>query len=356
MCRLQTVIRIIKSSATKTLRRSTKTEIVAIKLWRYDPPNTLANALQVQGRAWGTYAMNITYRPAKLEDLEDAERVVQEAGNELRVRHGRRPWPAPPPIAFPKFCREKDSDGLWVAEHGDTIIGFGFSWMTEKFWFLSQLFVRPEAQAKGIGQALLSKTLIQAARNGATNRALITPAYNTASTGLYLNNGLYPREPLYRMAASAQAVAENLADARYEGTPIASSPEPREWLVEIDEALLGLRRDLHHRFLLGGGVARGVRIERAGRLAGYAYISTEGRVGPLAIAPDADAKSVVITALRCALESNPSQLSMIVPGRADSVMQAVLALGFRIEEPYVLMASQPFGNWRNYLPCAPGFM
>ena len=35
--------------------------------------------------------------------------------------------------------------------------GNGFSWMTEKFWCLSQLFVRPEMQAKGIGQALLSK-------------------------------------------------------------------------------------------------------------------------------------------------------------------------------------------------------
>jgi GNAT superfamily N-acetyltransferase len=299
--------------------------------------------------------MNIIYRPAKFEDLEDAERVVQEAGNALRVRHGRQPWPAPPPIAFPKFCLEEDPDGLWVAEHGDTIIGFGFSWMTEKFWFLSQLFVRPEAQAKGIGQALLSKTLLQAERNGATNRALITPAYNTASTGLYLNNGLYPREPLYRMAAPAQAVAQNLADAGYDTTAIVPWPEPREWLVEIDEALLGLRRDLHHRFLLGGA-ARGVRIERAGRLAGYAYISAEGHVGPLAIAPDADARSVVVTALRCALESRPSQVSMIIPGRAYGVMQAVLALGFRVEEPYVVMASRPFGNWDNYLPRAPGFM
>ena len=54
---------------------------------------------------------------------------------------------------------------------------------------------------------------MRAERNGATNRALITPAYNIASTGLYLNNGLYPREPLYRMAAPAQAVAQNLADA-----------------------------------------------------------------------------------------------------------------------------------------------
>ena len=37
-------------------------------------------------------------------------------------------------------------------------------------------------------------------------------------------------------------------------------------------------------------------------------------------------------------------------------MKAVLALGFRIEEPYVLMASRPFGNWSNYLPRTPGFL
>ena len=300
--------------------------------------------------------MDITYRPATFEDLEEAERVVQEAGNELRVRHGRQPWPAPPPIAFPKFCLAEDPDGLWVAEHREIIVGFGFSWMTEKFWFLSQLFVRPKTQAKGIGQALLSKTLMQAERNGATKRALITPAYNIASTGLYLNNGLYPREPLYRMAAPAQALAKNLADPGYETTPIAPWPEPGEWTRRIDQELFGYRRDFHHKFLLGGFAARAIRIERTGRAAGYAYISAQGHVGPLAIAPDADAKAVVTTALWCALASRPSQVTIIVPGQADVVMQAVLALGFRIEEPYVLMASRPFGNWCNYLPRAPGFL
>jgi GNAT superfamily N-acetyltransferase len=300
--------------------------------------------------------MDIIYRPAKTEDLAEAELVVQQSGNALRVRHGRPPWPAPPPTAFPKFCLAQDPSGLWVAENGDTIIGFGFSWMTETFWFLSQLFVRPETQAKGIGQALLSKTLMQAERNGAANRALITPAYNIASTGLYLKNGLYPRELLYRMAAPAQAVAQNLVDPDYDITPIAPWPQSAEWIGRIDQELLGYRRDLHHQFLLGGFAARAVRIEHAGRAAGYAYISAEGHVGPLAISPDADAKAVVTTALRCALEGGARQVSMIVPGRADVVMQTALALGFRIEEPYVLMASRPFGNWCNYLPRAPGFM
>jgi GNAT superfamily N-acetyltransferase len=305
--------------------------------------------------------MDITCRPAKPEDLEEAERVVQQSGNALRVRYGRQPWPAPPPIAFPKFCLAQDPSGLWVAEDGDTIVGFGFSWMTEKFWFLSQLFVRPETQAKGVGQALLAKTLMQAERNGAANRALITPAYNIVSTGLYLKNGLYPREPLYRMAAPAQAVAQNLADAGYDITPIAPWPESGEWpagewIGRIDLDLLGFRRDLHHQFLLGGFAACAVRIEHAGRAAGYAYISAQGHVGPLAIAPHADAKAVVTTALRCALEGGARQVSMIVPGRAEIVMQMALALGFRIEEPYVLMAWRPFGNWCHYLPSTPGFM
>jgi hypothetical protein len=101
---------------------------------------------------------------------------------------------------------------------------------------------------------------------------------------------------------------------------------------------------------------RGVRIEQACRTAGYAYISAEGYVGPLAIAPDTDAKAVATTALRCALEGRPSQVSMMISRRADLVMKAVLALGFRIEEPYVLMASRPFGNWCNYLPRTPGFL
>ena len=39
--------------------------------------------------------MDITYRPAKPEDLEEAERVAQQSGNALRVRHGGRPSLAP---------------------------------------------------------------------------------------------------------------------------------------------------------------------------------------------------------------------------------------------------------------------
>ena len=298
--------------------------------------------------------MNITYRPARPEDLEPAVQIVQQAYNDLRLHHGLRATvPLRPPL-FQKFCLAEDPSGLWIAEAGSTLIGMGFSWMRERFWYLAQLFVRPDIQAKGVGQALLSRTLHQAERNDATNRALITMAYNTTSTGLYIRNGLYPREPLFRMSAPADG--RIIGSRGYEVAPIEPWPECQEWLGQIDEEVLGFRRGSHHAFLLGGIATRAVRVEQAGRPAGYAYISADGHIGPLAVAPSADPREVVAAAIRCALEERPKQVSMIVPGRADRVLAAVSELGFRIDEPFVLLSAQPFGDWRNYLPSNPGFM
>jgi ribosomal protein S18 acetylase RimI-like enzyme len=300
--------------------------------------------------------MAITYRPARSNDLDSAVRIVQRAYNDLRVRSGLAATvPLRPPL-FQMFCLTEDPDGLWVAEEGDNIVGFGFSWMSQKFWFLSQLFIKPETQARGVGQALLSKTLQQAQRNGATNRALITTAYNTVSTGLYVRNGIYPREPLYRVVAPAPVVEQNMTVTEHDVESIAPWPQPQEWIGRIDEEVLGFRRDSHHRFLLSGFATRAVRIQRGGRPVGYAYISAEGHVGPLAVAPGADGKAVVASAVRCALDGHPKQVSMIVPGRADHILRVVSELGLRIDEPFVLMSARAFGDWRSYLPSRPAYM
>jgi GNAT superfamily N-acetyltransferase len=300
--------------------------------------------------------MAITYRPARPDDLESTARIVQEAYNDLRVRHGLAPTVSLRPPLFQTFCLAEDPEGLWVAEADDAIVGFGFSWMTQKFWFLAQLFIKPGTQASGVGRTLLSKTLDQAQRNGADNRALITLAYNPVSAGLYVRNGMYPREPLYRVAAPASVVRQNITTTRYDAVPISPWPEPQQWIGKIDEEVLGFRRDSHHRFLLSDFPARAVRIERAGHPVGYAYISTEGHVGPLAVAPNVDRKAVVATAIRCALEGQPDQVSMIVPGRAEQILDAVSELGFRLDEPFVLLSARQFGDWRNYLPSNPGYM
>src|ERR671932_25830 len=108
--------------------------------------------------------MDIAYRPAKPEDLEPAVRIVQQAYNDLRVRHGLAATVGLRPPLFQQFCLAEDPTGLWVAEASGELVGCGFSWTRQSFWYLAQLFVRPDIQAKGIGQALLSKTLQQAER------------------------------------------------------------------------------------------------------------------------------------------------------------------------------------------------
>jgi GNAT superfamily N-acetyltransferase len=300
--------------------------------------------------------MPITYRPATAEDLVPATRIVQDAYNDLRVRHGLPPSIALGPPMFQTFSLAEPSSSMWVAEADGTLQGFAFSWMRQSFWFLAQLFVRPGTQLKGIGQAMLSRTLQHAEENGAGNRALITMAYNTASTALYVRNGLYPREPLLRMVAPALLVEERVGTSKVEVAPTEPWPASREWLSQIDEQVLGFHRESHHAFLLGGGAARALRIQQAGRPVGYAYVSPAGHIGPLAVSPDIDPAEALRAVVRGTLELQPKQVSMIVPGRADRMLDAAFELAFRIDEPFVLLSTRPFGTWTHYQPSNPGFM
>jgi len=300
--------------------------------------------------------MEVSCRPARPEDLAPGLRVVEQAFNELRARHGLRPVPLREP-AFQRFAYAEDPTGLWVAEAEGTILGFAFSWMRQRFWYLSQLFVRPDIQARGIGQALMSRTLDQAARNDADNRALITTGYNMASTGLYIRNGLYPREPLYRLVAPAVVLAGALvAESGTETTPLGASPGDSAWLDAVEQAVIGFQRETQHHFMQSSLGLRALRIDAKERPIGYAYVSAEGHIGPLLAAPEADEVTVVLAAIREGLLGAPKQVSLVVPGRAERILAALSSLGFRIEESMLLMAARAFGDWERYLPSNPGFM
>jgi hypothetical protein len=120
--------------------------------------------------------------------------------------------------------------------------------------------------------------------------------------------------------------------------------------------VLGFRRGSHHAFLLSGIANRAFRIEQMGRPVGYAYVSPRGHIGPVAFLPCADAGDVLNSVVREALEAQPEQLSILVPGEANRMLNMALALGFRLDEPLVLLSAQPFGNWSHYVPSNPGFM
>ena len=209
--------------------------------------------------------MPVTYRPATRADLAPASVVVEQAIDDLRRRHGfghliTPPTSPPPPPLFPEFCLSADASGLWVAEDRSTIVGFGFSWMLGALWCLSQLFVKPGRQAEGVGRVLLGKTLEQAQKGNARNKAIVTFAYNTASVGLYWRHGVHPREPLCRLVAPLSAVMQKTLKSTYDCVPMDPVAKSREWIGQIDDEVLGFRRESHHGFLSGTSTAEGFRI------------------------------------------------------------------------------------------------
>ena len=94
-----------------------------------------------------------------------------DAYNDLRSHHGLTPTIGLRPPLFPRFCFMENPDGFWIAEEDGRLVGFGFAWTRQRFWYLAQFFVAPGAQGKGIGQGLMSRTLELAERSGAENRS-----------------------------------------------------------------------------------------------------------------------------------------------------------------------------------------
>ncbi len=298
--------------------------------------------------------MAIFYRPAREDELARAEELVTASINDLTLRHGFGRMASVRPPHFQLFSLKDDPDGLWVAEDGGEILGFAFSWVCGTLWFLAELFVAPDQQGRGVGNELLKRTIAQAEKAQASEKALITFAFNTVSQGLYIRHGLFPRMPLYLVSVSREAWSPRAPSASFAASAIDTSH--LQEMAAIDAHALGISREKHHRYLIADSGLNGFLFYEDGGCVGYAYISPEGHVGPLAVTrPDA-LEAVFAAALNKASELGAAQFSALIPGICDAALGAAVAQGMRIALPMMLMSSRPFGDWTCYLPRNPGFM
>ena len=110
------------------------------------------------------------------------------------------------------------------------------------------------------------------------------------------------------------------------------------------------------RYLLNDRTTRGVGLYSGEDCVGYAYVSTGGHIGPLAVArPDA-LGSAFRTALALAVEIGSPQVSAFLPGASEAALRTAVEHGMRITFPMLLMSTRDFGDWSGYLPRNPGFM
>ena len=303
--------------------------------------------------------MRLEFRPARAADLAQVSSVFASAIDDLNRKHGffERPTSTSPPNPLYSFWLKKDPSSFWVAEEGDRVVGYTFSFLRGSLWFLADLFISPTFQGKGVGRSLIQKTLSSWKGHRIGNRALITPAFNRSSVSLYMRFGMYPRQPVYFAAASREDVAQGLKRTRSQELQVEEVAEPdSSKLSNIHRLAMGFPAGWHNEYFSRVQKARCILFRKNGRLEGYGFLGRDGRVGPLVVKSEQSFKDALEGTLDIAASGSSKEVTMFFAGTNRDAVQASIRHGFRITYPLLFLSARPMGDWGNYLFYSPGLM
>lgn len=264
---------------------------------------------------------------------------------------------------------------------GERIVGFASANVRGRAWFLAMLFVDPRDQARGVGSALLERTLPAGRRpvGGARSASdgsdgpddgwtfgTATDSAQPISNALYARLGLVPRVPMLHLAGEVRRASafpplpdgmeaipfDELWEDAAMGVADPSADRPRRLqaaIAEVDEELLGYEHPEDHAYLRQENRVGFAFRDRSGFLAGYGYTSRLGRVGPVAVRDSALLPAIMghlLGAIRPA-----GAFSTWVPGVAGETVSVLLRAGLRLEPfPALHCWDRPSVDDTRYVP------
>ncbi len=308
----------------------------------------------------------LSFRPAREDELAACADVWRLGIDDY---YGRLNQPALPVengslVRLYAHLRATDPERFVVATRDERIVAFASAVVRERLWYLSMLFVLPEAQRSGVGRALLRE--VAPPMDGATVRATATDSAQPISNGLYASLGIVPRVPLLDLIGRPErpdafgplpsgitAVPfEDLVDGAADGAG------HRALSVAVDDLYrdtLGVAHPTDHRFLRGEGRRGWLYHGPDGAPLGYGYAAEAGRIGPVATR-DPAVVAPILGHLTGAVVPRGA-FAMWLPGTADRAVVAALQAGFRLEGfPVLLCWDRPFADLERYLPISPGLL
>ena len=314
--------------------------------------------------------IGVSLRPARAADLPECGAVWRESLNDYL---GRLDQPAVPDELGPlgrlhAHTLATDPDRFVVATlagpDGERVIGFGSAIERDPIWFLSMLFVRPEAQGQGLGRAILERLLPEPTFGG--RLATVVDSLQPVSAALYATYGIAPRMPIIGMVGDVER-PEAFPDlpSGVTGDPfesVADGPPGgagHRALIEIvnslDRESLGAEHPQDHRFLRTEGRHGFLYRGPDGAVLGYGYAGEVGRVGPVAVR-DPALLEAVIGHLIASVPARGAR-AIWVSGEAVRLMPTLLAAGLRTDEfPLLVCWDGPFADFSRYLPISPGLL
>lgn len=294
-------------------------------------------------------------RPATLADLPAVHRIwyADEFANEPRP-------PEPGPV-LSSFAHALAHGALRVAEdRTGQLLGFGASlgWDGPRgsLTYLSDLFIAPETQSHGVGQALLRALPL---REGV--RCVFASTDHRASA-LYMRWGMRPLWPNYWLVADPMWGAHGLdtlpgADIEL----VAAAPDGVDGLALAtwDARHFGYARPHDIAWLLHEREAQPLWFRRAGETIGYGFVQRRSEsqwsddvwtIGPIGAETAEDARDCVSAATRWASQRTRS-VRLGIPGPHPALLPLIDA-GCRIVYIETFLASEGarFFDPTRYLP------
>jgi Ni2+-binding GTPase involved in maturation of urease and hydrogenase/GNAT superfamily N-acetyltransferase len=240
------------------------------------------------------------------------------------------------------------TDAAWGAEADGALVGYARSIRRGDARELTEFFVHPQAQGRGLGARLLERAFPA----DAAHRSILAST-DAAALSRYLRLGLVATTPLHLFEGPPAADPATLP-ADVVARPLGELPDGDRMasLATIDEAILGIRRDVDHAWL--GRHRAGWLLERGGRLVGYAYAGTQQ--GPVAtLEADLMPGALGLVEAEVLRRSIPA-FHVWAPLANATAVGYLLARGYRIDpDPLYLLEEAPRVAADRYVVTSPPF-
>lgn len=282
-------------------------------------------------------------RPAQdtEEDAEAVRQLAEASFAALHAEHGEAEHAEPSGPDSETSVRRRTKarhllrtapGGSWLAsDAAGRPVGAAQSLIREGTWALALLVVLPEAQGRGVGTALLERTL-QYGR--ACLRGMIASTSDPRAGRAYRKAG-FELHPAMRLDGTVDPA--RLADP--DGPAVVGSTAHRDLMDSVDRRLRGGAHGADHEHLL-----RHCRVFVADDLAGsgYCYLTGEGRVELLAATSRRIATRLLTTALLSLPEGAQAQMRFLTADQQWALDVGLAAgLGLRTSGYLCLRGMRP---------------
>lgn len=295
----------------------------------------------------------VTIRPGTLQDSADQIAVFMHAVQHLAYRIGvEREYT--PPSAADLAAAQADygplmthlaatADQWWVAEQAGAMVGYARSIVRDDVRTLTEFFVRPDAQATGVGKTLLGRAFPA----GEMRRRFIVSTLDLAAQSLYVRAGVHHICPVYTFLRKPAPVAP---PDGFTFTPITGDPDALAALDELDRAVLGYTRRVDHYWL--ATQRRGFVAHRDDRPVGYGYVAQLS--GPFLATAAATLPALLAYGEQVAHTLDLAEFGVDIPMHNHTAVDYLLGRGYRLSPFFChLLCDDPTVDVRGQILMAP---